>query len=219
MAFQREIFLSESEEKKIQHFEFLREKIFEISEEKLKAQLQSLNVLRLSSSNSNRSQCPKALERWNAAQFLIFENPKSLFQYDFIKEVNKILTGNIEVERFQDVFAGGASFLSNEEKNNELSYFKSDILPRLTEYHPIVASTAIRYWLVTLHPFKDGNGRTSQSIADAWLMMNQFPPLFFTNPHQGSFAYVPTYREEFSFTNALASSFLGLNNAFNFLLN
>lgn len=219
MGFDKEILITVKEEKMLEHFELLCGKMFELPEEKLKAQLHSLNVLRLSSSRSNGSQSPDALDRWNKAQLFIYQNPQSLFQFDFIKQVNEILTGNAEVERLQDVFAGGAAFLSNDEKDKELLYFENDLLPRLANYHPIVASTALRYWIISLHPFKDGNGRTSQSIADAWLMMNQYPPLFFKNPYQGTFAYIPTYREEFSFNDALVSSFTGLDNAFTFLFN
>lgn len=218
MPFSANIQLSDDELKKLKDFECLREKMFELSEETLRAQLHKLSVLRLSSSQTNGTQSPEALERWNNTQMFIHSTSSSLLDYDFIKKINGLLTGNETPERSQDIFAGGASFLSNQEKDIELEYFKSKILPELIDHHPIVASTAIRYWIVSLHPFKDGNGRTSQSLGDALLLKNQFPPLFFKNPHQGSFAYIPKHRENFTFNDALQSSFVGLNNAFNLIL-
>lgn len=218
MAFKKEIILSLEEEKRLRFFDLLCEKMFQLPEEHLKAQLHQLNILRLFSSKSNSAHSPETLERWNKAQLFIYQNAQSLFNYDFIKQVNVILIGHKEVERTQEIFAGGAAFLSNTEKEKELAFFRDELLPHLRDYHPVVASTALRYWIISLHPFKDGNGRTSQSIADAWLIINQFPPLYFKNPHEGAFAYMPVYREDFTFNDALFSSFVGLSNAFGFVL-
>lgn len=218
MSFSANIQLTEDELKRLKDFESLREKMFELPEETLRAQLHKLSVLRLSSSQTNGTQSPEALERWNNAQALIHSNTSSLLTFELITKTNELLTGNINPERSQNIFAGGASFLSNEEKDIELEHFKNKILPELIDHHPIVASTAIRYWIVSLHPFKDGNGRTSQSVGDALLLKNQFPPLFFKNPHQGSFAYIPKHRENFTFNDALHSSFVGLCNSFNLIL-
>lgn len=214
MAFKAVIHLSTEEQEKIKIFEELQLKMFTLSEETLKTQMQKLGVLRLSSSQTMGKQSPDAIDRWNKAQAYLFSNSTKLFQFETIKKLNEILTDDSDNERNQDIFAGGATFMSNEEKNLELKNFINNVLPSLSNLHPIVASTAIRYWLVSLHPFKDGNGRTAQSLGDAWLLLNQYPPLFFKNSHQGSFAYIPNYREDFNFNDALNSSFVGLDNAF-----
>lgn len=214
MAFKAVIHLSTEEQEKINIFEELQLKMFTLPEETLKTQMQKLSVLRLSSSQTMGKQSPEAIDRWNRAQAFLFSHSAELFQFETIKNLNEILTDNADNERNEDIFAGGASFMSNDEKNKELENFKNVVLPQLSKLHPIVASTAIRYWLVSLHPFKDGNGRTAQSLGDAWLLLNQYPPLFFKNSHQGSFAYIPNYREDFNFNDALNSSFVGLDNAF-----
>lgn len=217
MAFTKVIHLSTEEEEKIKIFEDLQLKMFKFPEEKLKVKMQKLSVLRLSSSQTLSKQSTEDLERWNKAQAYLFTHTAGILQFETIKKVNEILTDNPDSERNQDIFAGGASFMSNEDKNKELDHFKNAVLPKLSKLHPIVASTAIRYWIVSLHPFKDGNGRTAQSVGDALLLINQFPPLFFKNTHQGSFAYIPKYRENFTFNDALLSSFVGLMNAFNLI--
>lgn len=217
MPFSTDIHISTEELDKIKSFESLQLRMFNLPQEQLKEKMLNLSILRVSSSTSNSSQSQKSLESWNKAQSHIFSNMNSLFDFEFIKEINLILTGNQEVERNQNIFAGGASFMSNEDKDKELVHLRENILPKLSTLHPIVASTALRYWIVSLHPFKDGNGRTSQSLADALLLMNNFPPLYFKNPHQASFAFIPEYREDFTFNDALQSSFFGLGNAFRFI--
>ncbi len=171
---------------------------------------------RLMSSNSLRRQEETGLERWNLAQQLAFTSMDQLGSWDLIKKINSILTGNeIEVcERNSDIFAGGVAFIDNERKNEMLEIFKHQLLPSLGDLHPIIASTMLRYWIVSLHAFCDGNGRTAQTIADAWLLKYDYLPLVFINPYQGQFAAMPEIRDEFTFEDALESSFAGLANAF-----
>ena len=218
MGFSREIKVLDEDLEKILFFEGLRSRMLELPEEDLKKQIQKLSILRLSSSQSNITKDSATLERWNKAQRCLFENSTSLIDYEFIKKINEILTGKNIVERTQDIYGGGAAFLSNTEKNKELMHFQNEILPNLHKLHPIVASTALRYWLVSLHPFVDGNGRTSQSVADARLFKASFPPLYFKNSYQGSFAYISIHREDFNFRSALQISFIGLSNAFQVIL-
>lgn len=174
---------------------------------------------RMMSSNSLQRKTAFDLANWNLAQQMIMTNLSMNWDWSFIVELNSIITGhpNNRCERESDIYAGGVAFIDNEQKTFLLNTFKNHILPNLEDHHPLIASTMLRYWLVSLHPFLDGNGRTAQTLSDAWLIKFNFPPLVFKNPFQGQFAAMPEIRENFSFEDALQSTFVGMSNSFSLL--
>lgn len=174
---------------------------------------------RIMSSNSLQKKGDLDLDRWNSAQAFVFLVIQNKMAWETILELNSLLTGNEKeaCERKVDIYAGGAAFVDTHHKDKLLQVFKLEVLPNLEAFHPIIASTLLRYWIVSLHPFCDGNGRVAQTVGDAWLLKYNYPPLVFKNSFQGQFAKMPGIREDFAFEDALESSFAGLANAFSLI--
>jgi hypothetical protein len=56
------------------------------------------------------------------------------------------------------------------------------LLSRLGESHPIVEAALAARWLVSVHPYLDGNGRTSRLVADWILGAAGYVPATYANP-------------------------------------
>ena len=46
-----------------------------------------------------------------------------------------------------------------------------------TDYHPVLLATTVHYMFVRIHPFLDGNGRTSRLLSSLILMRCGYPPI------------------------------------------
>lgn len=101
-------------------------------------------------------------------------------QPEDILTVNSLVTGtNQNAIRTADIFIGPQKACSPDELPGFLKYFYDNILPLERHPHPLIAAGLIRYWLVSLHPFNDGNGRTSVMLCD-WILLNaNYLPLSF----------------------------------------
>lgn len=201
------------------HFDGLKRQFLENGQIDHQSKFALVLHARMMSSNTLQRKTAYDLANWNLAQQMIMMSLSKNWDWNFIVELNSLLTGYPvnACERDSDIYAGGVAFVENEQKNILLNTFKNDILPNLGNYHPLISSTILRYWLVTLHPFLDGNGRTAQTLSDAWLIKFNFPPLVFKNAFQGQFAAMPEVRDDFSFEDALQSTFAGMSNSFSLL--
>lgn len=105
---------------------------------------------------------------------------------------------------------------------NELPHlieaFKKDVLTPHPTAHPLLSACKIRYWLVTIHPFLDGNGRTSNLLCDWILARYGYPPLTYrlkVDSHIGGWEG----RSHFStFDYACAKTLLSLKYTYELLL-
>lgn len=201
------------------HFDGLKLEFLENESIDHGAKLSLISHARLMSSHSLRSKTAFDLANWNLAQHMVMTSLDKTWDWNFILEVNSLITGNqkFQCERESDIYAGGVAFVDNHQKLILLESFKSVVLSQLEQSHPLVASTMLRYWLVSIHPFLDGNGRTAQTLGDAWLLKFNYPPLVFKNPYQGQYATMPEIRQDFSFEDALQSTFVGLSNSFSLM--
>ena len=64
--------------------------------------------------------------------------------------------------------------LIEQEMNNFFLWLKSESVSKL---HPIELAGLAHYWLVHIHPFVDGNGRTARLLMNLILMQSGFPPV------------------------------------------
>ncbi len=201
------------------HFDELKRQFLENDQIDHQRKFALVSHARMMSSNTLQRKTAFDLANWNLAQQMIMMSLARHWDWNFIVELNSVLTGHPVngCERDSDIYAGGVAFVDNKHKTILLETFKNDILPNLEKHHPIVSSAIIRYWLVSLHPFLDGNGRTAQTLSDAWLIKYNFPPLVFKNSFQGQFAAMPEIRDDFSFEDALQSTYVGLSNSFSLL--
>ena len=99
-----------------------------------------------------------------------------------IKDIHEILTENIiqgGIYRNTDVSITGATHTppTPNEMYNQLKFFYEDLKINKTRMDPIELSAWTHAEFVRIHPFIDGNGRTSRLIMNYQLMKNEFLPI------------------------------------------
>jgi hypothetical protein len=99
-----------------------------------------------------------------------------------ICQVNALLCGqpSEQVVRETRIFIGPLEAPPPEHLKEQIRFFSEAILPmEKRREHPLVIAALLQYWIVSLHPFKDANGRTAVLIAD-WigLYAQYFPQVF-----------------------------------------
>jgi len=119
---------------------------------------------------------------WNLAnQYLT----KKIEHFEFpewkdIVKINYILNPKNEgQQRTERVYIGQYEALPPALLEEALNFFKSEILQK-SDMHPILLAARVRYWLVTLHPFPDANGRTSNLVCDWILSFYSYWPMTFS---------------------------------------
>ena len=99
-----------------------------------------------------------------------------------IKDIHEILTENIiqgGIYRNTDVSITGATHTppTPNKMYNQLKFFYEDLKINKTRMDPIELSAWTHAEFVRIHPFIDGNGRTSRLIMNYQLMKNEFLPI------------------------------------------
>lgn len=178
--------------------------------------LERLNLARAGSSNSLLGD---EIQRrnWDAANALIQQwiIDEKNFCWRALAELNGLLiTGRMEPSALRDgpVFTGGHQHVD------------PDLLPELLEWfdqaasrsgiHPVRRAALVRYWLVSLHPFADGNGRTSTLAADWLLLKDGYPPFCFPTVAAGTVAYTPDGKDWATPERAIMKSIEALRRSF-----
>ena len=103
----------------------------------------------------------------------------------FLKKINEILTKNTGVVyggriRFFDVQIQGSTHVPpqhTEVKKHMLNFFKW-YSSNKNKLHPFELAALIHAKLAWIHPFEDGNGRTSRTVMNFILMKKGFPMFF-----------------------------------------
>lgn len=99
-----------------------------------------------------------------------------------IKDIHALLMENIlvgGVYRSADVYISGAQHTppSPNEMYRQIKNFYSDLVWKARELNPIELAAWTHAEFVRIHPFPDGNGRTSRLIMNYQLMANGFPAI------------------------------------------
>lgn len=113
------------------------------------------------------------------------KNYKGNLNTQFLEKVNGILTKNTSVVyggriRFFDVRIEGSNHVPPphlEVKKHMLNFFKWYSANK-NKLHPFELAALIHAKLTWIHPFEDGNGRTSRTIMNFILMRKGFPMFF-----------------------------------------
>lgn len=174
---------SESEtsaiESLIQEIERLKGLCESLSPQDWQIGLQRLSPYRLRSSGSLKS---GNLQGWMTANSYVSQKVLNeiLPTAEDVLHINSLMTENPKASiRSVDIFIGPHKACAPEQLPAFLTYFYENILPSHKHSHPLIAAALTRYWLVSLHPFEDGNGRTSVMICDWLLLNNNYLPLSF----------------------------------------
>lgn len=113
----------------------------------------------------------------------LISNKEPLSEWD-IKNIHALILKEIDNNnagkyRTENVVISGAKHIPP--KNYEIG----DLMQRLIaeyqsewkEYHPVIRATLLHGEFVKIHPFIDGNGRTSRLLLNFELMKNGYPPI------------------------------------------
>ncbi|MGZ3801431.1 MAG: Fic family protein [Bdellovibrio sp.] len=163
----------------IQDIERLRAQSEGLSSEEWEQGLKILSPYRLRSSGTLKS---GDVQGWITANSYVSQKliEEKTLQPEDIFAINSYITGSEKVSlRTTDIFIGPQKACLPNELPELLKYFYDNILPLEKHAHPLIAASLIRYWLVSLHPFNDGNGRTSVMICDWILLAANYLPLTF----------------------------------------
>ena len=112
------------------------------------------------------------LETWQKANLFISEKIQNAEapSWEHLLSINALLlgesTGRIRGEK---IFIGPIEACPPEELSEALEYFKKNILNPETHSDVFHMAALAQYWLVSLHPFANGNGRTAVLLAD-WIL-------------------------------------------------
>ncbi|MCA9508941.1 MAG: Fic family protein [Myxococcales bacterium] len=141
-----------------------------------------LNTYRTHASNTlRRSQ--SAMMQWVNAQLLLNDwlLKEKIPALGDLLHLNAMLTGKNKIFfRTQDIFTFGVKHPSPAELSTLMSRFFLWLNEALVK-DPIYAAFMCRYFIVSVHPFSDANGRTSQLMADYFLLRNNYlPQIFFS---------------------------------------
>lgn len=105
-----------------------------------------------------------------------------LLSEGIVKDLHSILTENIIVGgiyRNQDVRISGAGFTppSGNDMYIQIKSFYEDLKYKQNELTPIELASWTHAEFVRIHPFIDGNGRTSRLLMNFQLMLQEFLPI------------------------------------------
>ncbi|EQC52344.1 Fic family protein [Bacteriovorax sp. DB6_IX] len=169
-------YLDNEKEKKdidnlIQHIEKSRHELMQKSVSMMK-----LSHFRILSSNSLKRK--EGLKSWDNANKHIFQHiaNRQEINRESINEINQILTDSETRPRTEEIYTGEWKYLEHKHLEECWKSFQKQVL---SKEHSILRSCEIYIWLVTMHPFTNGNGRTSRICADWSLLEQSYLPLCF----------------------------------------
>lgn len=173
--------LTEREEAMVRKLDCLRQKDLSPYSEQMK----SLLAHRLLGSNTLQSSQDfttwQAANDWVGRQILQGDQPT----IDKFIKINSILLGeNSQVRNFE-IYSGGSEYLPPENLQEGLSQLERVLE---SETSALARAFQIYLYLVTLHPFENGNGRTARLAADWGLLQDGYLPLTFDSPIQSHVA-------------------------------
>lgn len=155
-----------------------QQSLLEARQEPLKiAALRHLNAGRLLTSRSLRS-CHQSMTKWQRAQKHIenwLEYNKKITLEDIIN-LNNLLSASQSVGfRKRDIYTPMIKHVEPRDLDAIMQYFYA-FFQKSSSQGGIKQAFVCRYWICSIHPFADANGRTSQLMADYILLQNGFVP-------------------------------------------
>jgi Fic family protein len=97
-----------------------------------------------------------------------------------LKEIDNINAGKY---RSENVVISGAKHIPPKyyEIGDLMQKLMAEYQNEWNDYHPVVRATLLHGEFVKVHPFIDGNGRTSRLLLNFELMKNGYPPIIIKN--------------------------------------
>lgn len=163
----------------IDEIESLCEKLTLLPPSEILCRSQKLSEYRAKSSSTLQN---GSNESWKKANEYVSQKiTASIFPtWEDIENINKICNPSTGGQlRNCPVYIGNHKACSPETLPVLIQAYINDILSFNNVVHSLITACHARYWLVTIHPFIDGNGRTSNLICDWILALNGYLPVSF----------------------------------------
>ena len=144
----------------------------------LEVDVSQLNLLRLKSSNTLHH--GKEVEAWNQANAFLFSKLEQTLSVELIQSLNGILFGQTCSEfRSTPCYGANQEYLGAEFVPTAVA----SLVARINACtDPLERAFLFTEGLLTIHPFADGNGRTSRLIGDFLLLQEDYLPQIYLNP-------------------------------------
>ncbi|KYG61025.1 hypothetical protein AZI85_08675 [Bdellovibrio bacteriovorus] len=162
------------------------------------------------------------VETWQQANSYIAEKIQTnqAPTWQDILNLNALLTNQVKSEiRTKPVYLGPFEACPPEELTSSLQYFENHILQNKDQLHPLIATALCQYWLVSLHPFEDGNGRTSVVLSDWLLGLHGYLPMSFDTKIDGLIATLSNDRVSATPGNAVIKLITNVQRSYRLVLN
>lgn len=148
---------------------------FELSQKSVS--MVKLSHYRILSSNSLKKK--DGLEGWDKANKYLFQEIANVSKInkEHVLKINGLLN-NQEVTDFRagEIFSANWQYLPKKDLDLAWKEFEEKVL---IQPNSILRSCEIYIWLVTMHSFENGNGRTARLVADWSLLEQSYLPLCF----------------------------------------
>ncbi|WP_170228938.1 eCIS core domain-containing protein [Polyangium fumosum] len=151
-----------------------------------------LDAMRAASSRTSKAS-PEAVARWQRAaeQVQRWADAGEPLTLDRIREINRILLAETEKQtmggklRTVDVATGGTNrYFPGAAVSQEMQDFLKWYEANRGKMNPVQLAALSYQRLVTIHPFIDGNGRTTRLVMDYILRSNGIPEGVFLHPEE-----------------------------------
>lgn len=158
--------------------------------------LSRLNQSRASISRS-LLRCPQAIKKWHDGNTLIHDwllQDKSFTLEDLI-HLNAVLSST-EKPLFRDcnIYTFGVKHVEVCEIKIIMQEFLKYLNSQIQNNNALYAAFICRYWILSIHPFADANGRSSQLLADYFLLKHGYPSQAFMSTVEALIIGHPVYR-------------------------
>ncbi len=140
------------------------------------------------------------------------------FSLNFLFELNARINETNEKYRENNLFNAFFQYSEHKDIIPLMNTFEKEVISNINNYHPILSASRIYQWLITIHPFTDGNGRVARLAADALLVKNGLPPITFPDKTQGYVSINPPSKIEITPTLAAIKISNGIIHSLKILL-
>lgn len=139
---------------------------------------------RLLASNTLTRPNPDERRAWDDANRwlgeLLARDPVPPWSVSELVALNGVLTGTVGGVRRDPIYSCGQEYLAPAEVPVELQALEAHVTS--TSRPPLLVAATLYIAVVTIHPFENGNGRTSRLAADRVLLQNGYLPVCFLSP-------------------------------------
>ena len=180
--------------------------------------LQAFQKIRTSQSRS-LSGCPKANINFLLAHKVIslWMRKDHILDASALIKLNNTLTGQChKTFRTIPIFTALVRHIDPQDLKQIMDQFFSRLASEKSSKEPLYQAFLYRYWLLSIHPFCEANGRTSQLVADYILLKNGYLPQAFLSPLDIALIGHPTARSYMTPHEAFRRFLATIKNAYRF---